>query len=113
MNAFTYFENLSKLQREAFAKKAGTTIAYARAHLFSRNGPRKTPSHKLVVSLAAASEGHVSLDEAIDYFHIQPIKALAKEMQGDLLPEIKPLESRAPAKQIEMKILNKPERVNL
>lgn len=109
----TYYKSLTVAEREQYAARAKTTLMYLVSHIFRMKGSTRTPKPELLINLAIASEGQVSLDEAIDYFHVQPIKALAKEMQGDLLPEIKPLESRAPAKQIEMKILNKPERVNL
>ena len=76
-----YYKTLSKAQRRTYAAKAGTTINYLVAHVFRESRPMRRPSNSLLVGLVKASEGHISLDEAIDYFLVQPVKKLAAELE--------------------------------
>ncbi len=84
MEPITYYKSLSVAEREKYAARANTTLMYLVSHIFRNKGNTRTPKHELLVKLAFASEGQVTLDEAIDYFHVQPIKALAAEMEGDV-----------------------------
>lgn len=48
--------------------------------MFTGNGFKKRPRDRLIVGLVEASDGAVSLDEAIDYFLVQPVLKLAAEL---------------------------------
>jgi hypothetical protein len=48
-----------------------------RMNLFVRAGAKKQPRAELIVGLVTASEGNVSLKEAIDYFLVEPVLKLA------------------------------------
>ncbi|WMP17269.1 hypothetical protein [Thiothrix lacustris] len=79
MKPLDYYNTLRPDQRNAYAIAAGTTLKYLRAHVFRGGGPTRTPSNRLIVGLAKASNGHVTLDEAIDYFLVRPIHQLVFE----------------------------------
>ena len=66
MNFKTYFRNLAREDREAYAVKAGTSANYIDNHLVSKN---KIPRKKLMESLAAASNGKLSYSDIVDYFY--------------------------------------------
>lgn len=80
MKPFDYYKTLSRDKRKVYAEKAGTTLNYLVVHVFRETGQTRRPSNELLVGLVAASEGNVSLDEAIDYFLVQPVKKLAAEL---------------------------------
>lgn len=82
MKPDNYYRSLSKSQRTSYAEKAGTTLNYLVAHVFRDKGPMRRPSNSLLIGLANASEGQVSLDEAIDYFLVAPVRKLADEMSA-------------------------------
>ena len=83
MKPNTYYSSLSLDQRERYAQKAGTTLKYLKAHVFRLNGPTRTPGFDLLIKLALASDGNVSLDEALEYFYIEPVKAKALIIKAD------------------------------
>ena len=85
MRPIDYYTSLTAEERNQYAERAGCSIHHFQLNLFRvRGGAKKIPKPELLINLSLASEGHVSLDEAIDYFHAQPIKALAAEMHGDV-----------------------------
>lgn len=84
MEPMTYYKSLTTDERKQYAARAKTTLMYLVSHIFRMKGSTRTPKPELLINLSLASEGNVSLDEAIDYFHVQPIKALAAEMEGDV-----------------------------
>lgn len=77
MKPLDYYSTLNREQRHAYAEAAGTTLKYLRAHVFRMSGPTRIPSNRLIIGLVQASNGQVTLDEAIDYFLVQPIHRLA------------------------------------
>jgi hypothetical protein len=106
MKPIDYYISLTTEEREKYAERAGCSIHHFKLNVFRvKGGVKKTPKHELLINLALASKGNVTINEAIEYFHIQPIKALAKEMGVD--------DIRAVRGQLEMNITNKPEKVNL
>ncbi len=66
MDLRTYFYGLDPIEREAFARRAETTVGYIQCHLITR---RKIPRVKSMRKLAAASENRVSLDDLLAYFY--------------------------------------------
>lgn len=76
-----YFLSLTEQERDAYAVRAKCSIHHMRNNLFKqRGGSRKQPRPELLVNLAMASEGQVSLDEAIEYFLVEPVRKLAAEL---------------------------------
>jgi hypothetical protein len=75
-----YYKTLTRDQRIAYAAKAGTTLNYLVAHVFRGESAMRRPSNNLLIGLAVASDGAVSLDEAIDYFLVEPVKQLARKL---------------------------------
>lgn len=61
----TYYRSLKQPEREAFAKRASTTVGYIENHLIHA---RKQPRKKLMESLAEASQGEVSYQEVVKHF---------------------------------------------
>ena len=113
MKPVNYYTSLTTKERSQYAERSGCSIHHFHNLFRVRGGAKKIPRPELLVNLCLASEGNVSLDEAIDYFHIQPIKALAADMQSDLEP-VKRLNYAKPnSDQLEMKVLNDGERVAL
>lgn len=80
MKPIDYYRMLSKAQRRIYAAKAGTTLNYLVAHVFRESSPMRRPSNRLLVGLVKASDGNISIDEAIDYFLVQPVKKLVNEL---------------------------------
>ena len=113
MRPVTYYISLSAAQRKQYAERSGCSIHSLVLYFRAEAGPKKIPRHELLINLAIASEGAVSIDEAIDYFHVRPIKALYAEMQSDVPVAVDALESRAAGKVLEMNVLNEPEKAIL
>jgi len=67
MDLREYYLGLTAEEREAYAKRAGTTVAYMPQIINVR--PFKTPKPRLMRALATASEGAVSLDEVLRHFY--------------------------------------------
>lgn len=66
MNTFkNYWKNLTTEERAAYAKRAGTSPEYIRAHLFYG---RKVPRKSLINNLATASQGKLKLSDVLDHF---------------------------------------------
>lgn len=65
MDFKAYFLNLDQVERERYAKRAGTSAAYIQQHLLHR---RKTPRRETLQRLAQASKGQVSYDDLIRFF---------------------------------------------
>ncbi len=61
-----YFYGLTPLERDAYARRAGTTARYIQCHLI---GKAKIPRPRLMGELAAASGKHVTLEELLLYFY--------------------------------------------
>jgi hypothetical protein len=66
MDLRTYFYGLDQTEREAFARRAQTTVGYIQSHLITC---RKIPRPDSMRKLAAASENRVSLDDLLAYFY--------------------------------------------
>ena len=62
----TYYYALDAAEREAFARRAQTTVGYIQCHLITR---RKIPRPNSMRKLAAASENRVTLDDLLAYFY--------------------------------------------
>lgn len=62
----TYYQNLTREQREAYAADAGTTTGHIENHLMTR---RKIPRKELMSSLAEATSGQCSLMELLSHFY--------------------------------------------
>lgn len=81
MKPDTYFASLHYNQQPVYADKAGTTAAYLRCHIFRKKGRSRNPGFEIIVGLAEASEGQVTLEEAIQYFLVDPVLRLAAQKQ--------------------------------
>ncbi|MGH8761239.1 MAG: hypothetical protein ACREVW_17315 [Burkholderiales bacterium] len=66
MDLRTYYYGLNAAEREAFARRAQTTVGYIQCHLITR---RKIPRPNSMRKLAAASGDRVSLDDLLVYFY--------------------------------------------
>jgi hypothetical protein len=66
MDLRTYFYGLDPTEREAFARRAQTTVEYIQCHLITR---RKIPRPDSMRKLAAASQDQVSLDDLLACFY--------------------------------------------
>ena len=73
---------MNREAQEAYANRAGCSIHHLVNNVYRRAGPRKLPRPELLIGLVKASDGQVSLDEAIDYFLVQPVRKLADEMSA-------------------------------
>ena len=100
MNPFDYYKTLSKDQRRAYAEQAGTTLNYLAVHVFRSGGQIRRPSNGLLIGLVNASDGQVSLDEAINYFLVQPVYKQLNDMglhsliqKGGTAPAVTPIET--------------------
>jgi len=78
MNPSEYFLSLTKEERETFATIAGTTLRHCQDIFRLKGGPKKTPRHTLIARLVLASKGKISIDDAIDHFHGNPIREIVK-----------------------------------
>ena len=65
----TYYQTLTREQREAYAAEAGTTTGHIENHLMTR---RKIPRKELMSSLAEATSGQCSLMELLSHFYEEP-----------------------------------------
>lgn len=79
-----YFWNLSDDEQKLYAKRAGCSIHHLINNIYRRAGPLKQPRPELLVRLVLASEGNISLNEAIQYFLVEPVKFQATEMGVDI-----------------------------
>ncbi len=66
MDLRTYYYGLATTEREAFARRAQTTVGYIQCHLITR---RKIPRPSSMRKLATASENRISLDDLLAYFY--------------------------------------------
>ena len=69
MEFVEYYKSLTPPQREAYAKKAGTTANYIRVHIIAPDYRRKIPRLELMRGLAKASKKNVTLPELVSYFY--------------------------------------------
>lgn len=81
MKPNTYYRNLSKTERDAYAKRAGTSVRTLEAFLTASGVFRKRPRDRLILAIVNESNGQITLDEAIEYFFSQPIKTLAADIE--------------------------------
>lgn len=79
MKPDAYFGSLKYEQQSVYAQQAGTTAGYLRSHIFRKKGRSRNPSFEIIVGLVSASEGQVSLEEAIQYFLVDPVVRIAEE----------------------------------
>ena len=75
---------MNREAQEAYANRAGCSIHHLVNNVYRRAGPRKLPRPELLIGLVKASDGKVSLDEAIDYFLVAPVRKLAAELEQSL-----------------------------
>lgn len=91
MKPVDYFSSLTEAQKKDFAERVGSSLAYLRLHVFRQKGGfRKRPGDDLIVRIVSASEKNITLDEAIDYFLVQPVLKVAAELdssQCQAMPE--------------------------
>lgn len=80
MKPIDYYISLSEQERIAYAARANCSMANMNLNLFRRKGVKKQPRFETVVRLVMASEGRISLPEAIDYFLVQPALITAQRM---------------------------------
>lgn len=70
MNLLDYFNSLeSQEAKKNYAEKAGTTLPYLVTHIFVPQRRRKIPRKRLVLGLAKASDGVVSLDDVLEFLY--------------------------------------------
>lgn len=62
----SYWAKLTETERQRYAKRAGTTVAYIGIHLIHR---RKFPRQKLMKQLAKASSGELSFQDMVAHFY--------------------------------------------
>lgn len=62
----SFYQNLSKAERAAYADKAGTSVAYIENYLL---GAKKVPRRNLMQELAKAAEPECTLKDLLDHFH--------------------------------------------
>jgi hypothetical protein len=80
MKPVDYFSSLTEEHKKAFAERSGSSLAYLRLHLFRQKGGfRKRPGDEFIVRLVEASNGGFSLQEAINYFLVEPVMRVAEE----------------------------------
>jgi hypothetical protein len=86
MNFRDFFMGLDKEARKVFADRAGTSVDYLLVGFFStKDGkPRKRPGDDLLKQMVAASEGAVSIAEALDYFGV----ASLDDLKADPVPRM-------------------------
>ncbi len=83
MKPDNYFWNELKTQeeRELFCKDSGSTYKYISKHILRKKGSTRTPRKEILVGMVNASNGRISLDDAIDHFLINPVKFFAKKQK--------------------------------
>lgn len=85
MKPTTYYQSLSVSEKVEYAIRAGTTIRHMQS-MFTPAGFRKRPRDRLIIGIVDASNGAISLDEAIDYFLVAPVRKLAAELAPSSVP---------------------------
>ena len=64
-----FFLALEPAARERYARRAGTTVGYIRAHLIAPSARRKVPRKRLIEALASASDAKISRADLVAYFY--------------------------------------------
>lgn len=72
MDFKVYFLGLSKVERDVYAKAAGTSAHYIHTHLINRY---KMPRKKLMQNLAEASDGAFTVSDLTKFFYAANKKA--------------------------------------
>lgn len=91
MRPVEYFKNLSEEEKLSYAKRAGCSIHHLKLNLFHQSaGPKKRPNDELIIDLAKESKGGFTLDEAIEYFLVEPCKKKASHKNETDLPANSP-----------------------
>lgn len=72
MKLAEYIKSLSPKEREAYARRCGTTPSYLRIHILAA---RKEPRRPLREALARESEGNVTLEEVLEHFDMMSSSA--------------------------------------
>lgn len=78
VNFSDWYKELSTADREAYARRADTTVRYIETHLIAPEARRKVPRRDLMTRLIAASNGALSFPELAAYFYGQPMTAKRK-----------------------------------
>ena len=79
MKPLEYFLSLGRDDQRDYASRAGTSWGYLRLHIFTKGGFKKRPKDQLLVDLVIESEGHISLEEAKQYFYDDRVDQLYKD----------------------------------
>ena len=66
MNFKEFFLSLDSVSRARYAKRARTTTGYIAGHLLNRY---KVPRKALMINLAKASNGAITLQDLINFFY--------------------------------------------
>jgi len=64
-----FYKAMTTLEREAYAKRVGTSRKYFDNHLIVKPSRRVTPRRDRLLTLAKESDGKCSLIDVIEYFH--------------------------------------------
>jgi len=67
MDLRSYYYSLTPSQREAYAKRCGTSVKYFDNHLMLKR-PSRIPRRELLTALADKSKGNVSFEKVISHF---------------------------------------------
>lgn len=63
-----WYRSLTPQEKDAFAKRAGTSRAYIEGHLFAR---RRVPRRETMEALSTASLGRVSYEDIVRFFLLE------------------------------------------
>ena len=68
MDFIRYWRSRTPQEKEAFAKRAGTTMSHMRTHVVASAKFRTLPLKKNLIRLWVATEGECTLKEVVEHF---------------------------------------------
>lgn len=71
MRYSTFISGLDEKRLQAYAERAGTTVAYIKSHI-RPDPPGRTPRPDLMLRLWEATEGEVEWHEVLGHFYRNP-----------------------------------------
>ena len=89
-------------ERAAYAARVGCSVPHLVNNIFRRAGHLKMPRQEFLIRLVKASDGKIRLEEAIDYFLVQPVLKMAAELESS------PHQAKAGEVGLEMKRFDTP-----